>query len=91
MAQFGAKMPQFTAAPYQFAFVDDDELFVAICCLGVSMFVTWYLFLFCVFILFEYCTAKRRNPRGFLHHFMYYCGLAAQKAYPSTFVRKFIG
>jgi len=91
MAEFGAKMPQFTAAPYQFAFIDDDELFVAICCLGIALFVTWYSFLINVFIFFEYYEAKRRNPRGFLQHFMYYIGIGGQKSYPNTFVRKFFG
>lgn len=90
------RFPRYLSAPFQILWFEADELFVMVfffmtaIMFGNTNWMFALLALAGVFGVYGYSVLKRKHPRGFFGHLLYFAGLTDIKGYPSFFVDKFI-
>lgn len=83
------KFPQYLSTPYQVLWFEADELMLILLFFVFTIvFSAWFLpFLF--FAPWLYGKAKKKYPRGFLEHCLYFLGLVSMEGYPNYFQKEF--
>ncbi|MDD5007038.1 MAG: type IV conjugative transfer system protein TraL [Syntrophorhabdaceae bacterium] len=84
------KFPRYLTNPYQVLMFEVDELMVIL-----FNFVFWLVFgnffLITLFLCpYLYSRAKKKYPRGFLRHLLFFAGLLKLHGYPHYFQKVFI-
>lgn len=82
--------PQYLSAPLQVLFWDSDELCIIFVFFIIAMIfgsVTWLLV---VVGPWGYSHMKKKYPRGFVRHILYFTGLVKIENYPDFFEDVFI-
>ena len=83
------RFPRYLSSPFQILWFESDELgIMSVFFILALMFgyVFWALMFIAPYI---YSTIKRKYPRGFFKHFLYFAGLTNLKGYPSFFQDRF--
>lgn len=84
------KVPQRLNAPYQILWFEEDDISIGSIAIALMVIDGSLLsFLASVAICFTYWHFKKRYPRSFLKHMLYYAGLMTLKGYPTTFQKEF--
>jgi len=84
------RFPQYLSSPFQVLWFETDELIIAFAFLIFAL-IFGYLFWLLLFVgPYLYTRLKKKYPRGFLRHVLYFIGLIRIKGYPSYFEREFI-
>ena len=84
------QFPQYLSAPLQVLFWDTDELCIILMFFTIAMIfgsVTWLLV---VAGPWGYSSVKKRYPRGFIRHLLYFAGLIDFQKYPDFLEDEFI-
>jgi len=84
------RFPQYLNAPFQVLWLEADELAIFF---GGFIFVLLYggMFWFLMFLLpWGYSKLKKKYPRGFLKHCLYFAGLTRMHGYPCFFEDYFL-
>ena len=85
------KFPRYLSQPYQLLWLEPDDMMIALLFYLLAMlFGGWYMYLLIVVVPLYYGKMKRKYPRGFLKHCLYFAGLIDLKGYPSSFIKRFI-
>ena len=84
------RFPRYLSSPYQILMFEVDELVVFL-----LFFVLWLsfgkLFIIPMFVgTYLYSKTKKKYPRGFFRHLLYFSGLIKIHDYPHYFERRFI-
>ena len=84
------KFPRYLSAPFQILWFEPDELGV-MCLFLVLALMFGYIFWALVFAApYGYSVLKRKYPRGFFKHMLYFAGLTNLAGYPSFFEGRFL-
>lgn len=84
------RFPQYLSQPFQILwFEPDDMAFMAVGFIFAQKFggVFWFLMFALPWI---YGRMKKRYPRGFLRHTLYFTGIAPMRGYPHFFQKHFL-
>ena len=84
------KFPQYLSAPLQVLFWDSDELCIIMMFFTIALIfgsVTW---LVVVVGPWGYTHVKKKYPRGFIRHILYFAGLVKFQKYPEYYENVFI-
>ncbi len=83
------RFPQYLSSPFQVLWFETDELIIVVVFLIFAL-IFGYLFWLLLFIgPYLYTRLKKKYPRGFLRHVLYFIGLIRMKGYPSYFEKEF--
>jgi len=85
------RFPQYLSSPFQVLWFETDELGIIFLFFTVALIyggVSWIMLLAGPWM---YSKLKKKYPRGFLRHLLYFMGLVSMKGYPSYFEEEFIG
>jgi type IV conjugative transfer system protein TraL len=83
------RFPQYLSSPFQVLWFETDELVIVVVFLIVAL-IFGYLFWLLLFVgPYLYTRLKKKYPRGFLRHVLYFIGLIRIKGYPSYFEKEF--
>jgi type IV conjugative transfer system protein TraL len=83
--------PQYLGAPVQILFWDSDVLGVMAGAFGLAITLGgWFLWGLVFLLPWQYARMKKKYPRGFFIHLLYFAGLVELKRYPSYFEKRFI-
>ena len=83
--------PQYLGSPVQILFWESDELAIMAGAFSLAITFGGWLFWSIVFIVpWQYARVKKRHPRGFFLHLLYFVGLLELKNYPTYFEKNFI-
>lgn len=84
------RFPQYLSQPFQILwFEPDDMAFMAVGFIFAQKFggIFWILMFALPWI---YGRMKKRYPRGFLRHTLYFVGIAPMRGYPHFFQKHFL-
>jgi type IV conjugative transfer system protein TraL len=84
------RFPQYLASPFQVLWLESDELVIGLVCFVLAVClgnVTWLL---TIAGPYAYIKAKKRYPRGFLRHVLYFIGVVQMNGYPTYFEKEFV-
>ncbi|RMG69972.1 MAG: type IV conjugative transfer system protein TraL [Nitrospirae bacterium] len=85
------KFPQYLSAPYQVLWMEVDEMAVFFTLLiFVYIFTSWITFFLMIIGTYLYSVTKKKYPRGFLKHCLYFLGFIDMKGYPTFFEKEFL-
>jgi type IV conjugative transfer system protein TraL len=83
------RFPQYLSSPFQVLWFETDELIIVFTFLIFAL-IFGYLFWLLLFLgPYLYTRLKKKYPRGFLRHMLYFIGLIHIKGYPSYFEKEF--
>jgi type IV conjugative transfer system protein TraL len=82
--------PQYLSAPLQVLWFEPDELGVVFACFLFALIYGSVFWVFLFIAPWYYSRAKKRHPRGFFRHVLYFIGITGMKGYPSYFEERFI-
>ncbi len=82
--------PQYLSAPLQVLWFEPDELGVVFAFFLFAMLYGSFFWALLFMAPWYYSRIKRRYPRGFFRHVLYFAGLTGMKGYPSYFEERFI-
>ena len=86
-----AQFPRYLNAPLQFLWFEADDLaMILIAFMIASTYKLWFFWVLLVVAPWQYSRVKKKYPRGFLLHMLYFMGLTQFKGYPSAFENNFI-
>lgn len=83
------RFPQYLSAPYQVLWFEADDLLLIMMFFVFTMVFSGWLFPLVVIGPWLYARAKRKYPRGFLKHWLYFMGLVSMPGYPNYFQKEF--
>jgi type IV conjugative transfer system protein TraL len=83
------RFPQYLSAPFQVLFLESDEMVIFMVCFTLAMIFGNIFWLTLIAGPYFYSMAKKRNPRGFFRHILYFFGITEMKGYPSYFEKEF--
>lgn len=85
------RFPQYLAQPFMILKFESDEIMVVLTCLVMAFTVGgWFVWALLFFGPYVYITKKRKYPRGFFKHILYFIGVSNLEGYPSYHEREFI-
>jgi len=84
------KFPQYLTAPLQVLWIEFDELGVYFLSLILALMLEGWFYLLLILFPYGYTKIKKKYPRGFLNHILYFIGITKLKGYPQYFEREFI-
>jgi type IV conjugative transfer system protein TraL len=84
------RFPQHLNAPMQFAWWEADIVLVAMFSSYFGFFLRGPFYVLTIALPLSYSRAKRKYPRGFLRHLLYFAGITTFKGYPTFFEKRFI-
>jgi type IV conjugative transfer system protein TraL len=82
--------PQYLSAPLQVLFWDSDELCIIVTFFTIAMIFGSVMWIFLILGPWAYSHMKKKYPRGFLQHILYFVGIVKINNYPSYFEDIFI-
>jgi hypothetical protein len=83
------RWPQFLGAPFQIIWFESDQIGIFFVFLFLSQALVWWFFPLPFLAVYFYSKAKKRYPRGFLRHLLYFIGLIRFKGYPDYTQKEF--
>ncbi len=83
------RFPQYLSAPFQVLWFETDELGVLVIFFLLAMVFGSFFWLLIVVGPYLYSRVKRKYPRGFLKHSLYFLGILKMKGYPLFFEQRF--
>ncbi|MDQ5988248.1 MAG: hypothetical protein CSYNP_04006 [Syntrophus sp. SKADARSKE-3] len=84
------QFPQYLSAPFQVLWFEPDELSL-MCLFFVFALLFGNIFWLLMFVApWYYGRVKRKYPRGFFRHSLYFIGITEMKGYPSYFEEEFV-
>jgi hypothetical protein len=84
------KFPEYLHRPFQVLWWEVDELGLYTVALVIGMIFEHILaWIIPIFLVTRYSAYKKRYPRGFIKHFLYFTGLVKLEGYPDYWVEKF--
>ncbi len=83
------RFPQYLSAPYQVLWLEADELFVGFTFYLISLLFGAFFLIGIIIGPWAVGQIKRKYPRGFMKHCLYFIGLVEFKCYPSFFESEF--
>ncbi len=84
------KYPQYLSAPVQVLWFEIDELGVVFLSLILALVLEGVFYLLLFILPYVYSKMKRKYPRGFLGHVLYFVGITTLHGYPQFFEKEFI-
>jgi type IV conjugative transfer system protein TraL len=84
------KFPQYLSAPFQVLWFECDEIGIICVFFTIAMIfgsLTWF---FLIIGPWYYSHLKKKYPRGFLRHCLYFMGLVRLHNYPGYFEELFV-
>jgi type IV conjugative transfer system protein TraL len=85
------RFPQYLSSPYQVLWMESDELAIFLIFLILALvFSSWLLVVLMCGGPYVYSVLKKKYPRGFLRHVLYFTGLISMRGYPSFFESDFM-
>jgi len=83
------KFPQYLSKPFQILWFESDDLVIMLIffVFAITFGSLFWLVMFAAPYL--YSKLKKRYPRGFFRHTLYFLGLIKLKGYPSYFEKEF--
>ncbi|MFB3925191.1 MAG: type IV conjugative transfer system protein TraL [Syntrophales bacterium] len=83
--------PQYLAAPIQVLWFEPDDMGIMIAAFTFALiYGGWYMWMMVIVGPWYYGRLKKRFPRGFFRHVLYFAGLIKLEGYPSYFEDTFI-
>lgn len=89
MQEKDSYFPQYLASPLQILWFEADEVAVVLIFFIISSVFGGWSWLLCVAGPYSYLKLKKKYPKSFLKHSLYFSGLMTPKNYPSFFERTF--
>lgn len=83
------RVPQTLHEPVQILWFYQDEVMVITMCYLAGMVIGGFAWLSLIIGPYVYVHVKRKNPRGFLSHFLIDIGVLKLDLYPNNFIREF--
>jgi type IV conjugative transfer system protein TraL len=83
------RFPQYLSSPFQVLWFETDELVIVVVFLIFALIFGYLFWLFLFVGPYLYTRLKKKYPRGFLRHVLYFIGLIRIKGYPSYFEKEF--
>lgn len=83
------KFPQYLSSPYQILWFETDDLAIVMIFFLLALLFGHIFWLMVLVGPYIYTKIKKRYPRGFLRHILYFLGLIKMKGYPSYFEKEF--
>jgi type IV conjugative transfer system protein TraL len=83
------RFPQYLSAPLQVLWFEPDELGVVFTCFLFALIYGSFSWALLFIAPWQYSRAKKRYPKGFFRHFLYFVGITRMKGYPSFFEERF--
>jgi type IV conjugative transfer system protein TraL len=77
--------PQYLSSPFQVLWFESDELGIICVFFTVAMIFGSFTWLLLIAGPWYYTHLKKKYPRGFLRHFLYFLGLTRLDKYPGYF------
>jgi len=85
------RFPRYLNAPLQVMWLESDELALFFGGLTVALlFDSWVLWILPVALPYLYGRLKKKYPRGFLKHCLYFAGFMKLEGYPTFFEQEFL-
>jgi len=84
------KFPRYLNAPMQLAWWEADVIAVTVFSAYAGFFLKGPFYLVIVLLPWLYNRCKKKYPRGFLRHSLYFIGLLDLKGYPTFFEKRFL-
>ena len=81
--------PQYLSAPFQVLWFEADELGIVMIFFVLAMIFGGLFWVLQVIGPWYYSSIKKRSPRGFLRHILYFVGVLELKGYPTYFEKEF--
>jgi len=87
----GKRFPRYLSAPYQILAWEADQinLFLGFMFLFMSL-GSWWILPCTIIAPWQYGKFKKKNPRGFFHHLLYFVGISKLEGYPTFFEKEFV-
>ena len=79
------KFPQYLSSPLQVLFWDSDELCIIMMCFTIALLFGSVFWLLLIAGPWTYSHLKKKYPRGYLRHVLYFIGVIEIKNYPDYF------
>lgn len=83
------RFPQYLSSPFQVLWLESDELAIFFGMFTLALIFGNWFWLLTVAGPWFYSKLKKRYPRGFLKHVLYFIGLMDMKGYPGFFEESF--
>ncbi|MFW9603790.1 MAG: type IV conjugative transfer system protein TraL [Trichlorobacter sp.] len=83
------RFPHYLSQPFQVLWFEPDDLAVMTAAFIIAQQFGGWLWLLLILAPAWYRRLKRRHPRGFLRHALYWLGLAPMHGYPPFFSDRF--
>jgi len=83
------RFPQYLSAPMQVLWWESDEVAIILTFLAMAMVFGGVFWIIGLAGSFLYSNVKKKYPRGFLKHVIYFSGYKDLKHYPSAFQTEF--
>lgn len=84
------RFPRYLSSPFQVLWFETDELGIIFFFLLLALvFGGWWSWVLLFAGPYVYTKVKKKYPRGFLRHTMYFLGLVNLPGYPSAFAKTF--
>ena len=86
------KIPRYLSDPIQILWLQPDDIFIAVITYVIGINVIGFsleLIILMVSVLWGYSSVKKKYPRGFLKHMLYFLGYAKLKGYPIFNIKEF--
>jgi len=84
------RFPQYLSSPLQVLWFEPDELCIMLISFILAMIYGWFFWILLVVAPWLYSKMKRKYPRGFFKHVLYFLGLLNIKGYPIFFEEIFV-
>ena len=79
------RFPQYLSSPFQILWFEADELGILVICFALALLFGDLFWLSLFAGPYLYSVLKRRYPRGYFKHLIYFMGLVKIEGYPSYF------
>ncbi len=83
------RFPQYLSAPFQVLWFESDDLVIALIFYVLALLYGGVFWLLIAGGPYAYSSVKKRYPRGFLKHSLYFMGLVRMRGYPEFFETEF--
>lgn len=83
------RFPQYLSSPMQVLFWESDEVAIILTLLATAIVFGGVFWIVMLLGSFLYSRIKKKYPKGFLKHVIYFSGMKDLKHYPSAFQSEF--
>lgn len=84
------RFPQYLHRPYQVLWFESDDMGILALCFIMAIIFGGFFWIAFVVVPTFYMRTKKKYPRGYLRHLLYFVGILRVKRYPDFMIKEFV-